>query len=129
MSIPLLVLENGRLVLRRASPRDVDEAVLTLVSIVPVGRVVSYGVLARVLGLHPRRIAAALARNPRPIEVPCHRVVHRDGRVGGYTPAGPGFKERLLRLEGVEVRRGRIPKRFFADEELRTLLGGDVSGV
>lgn len=129
--MPLLAIDvgHGDREARPATPKEIDEAVLMITSLVPPGRVVSYGAIARALGVHPRRVARALARNPRPIEVPCHRVVRSDGGVGGYTPAGPGFKERLLRLEGVEVVGGRVPKRFFADEELLAMLGCDVSGV
>jgi alkylated DNA nucleotide flippase Atl1 len=45
-----------------------------------------------------------MARNPLPVILPCHRVVHSDGTLGEYG-GDPSFKERLLRLEGVDVSR------------------------
>jgi O-6-methylguanine DNA methyltransferase len=44
----------------------------------------------------------ALAANPWPIIVPCHRVISSDGRLGGYG-GGLDMKERLLRLEGAAL--------------------------
>ncbi|MBF0296453.1 MAG: methylated-DNA--[protein]-cysteine S-methyltransferase [Magnetococcales bacterium] len=68
---------------------------------IPPGRVESYGSLARVLGSSPRAVGMALAANPIPILIPCHRVVAADGP-GGYSGArGVEGKRFLLRLEGV----------------------------
>jgi O-6-methylguanine DNA methyltransferase len=66
------------------------------------GQVVTYTALARHLG-HPRAaraVGAALARNPVPLVVPCHRVLRRDGGLGGYL-FGLGVKARLLGMERV----------------------------
>ncbi|MBM3309318.1 MAG: MGMT family protein, partial [Candidatus Altiarchaeales archaeon] len=49
----------------------------------------------------------ALSKNPRPVKIPCHRVVHSDGRVGGYK-LGVSEKIRLLKREGVAVKSGKI---------------------
>jgi methylated-DNA-[protein]-cysteine S-methyltransferase len=71
---------------------------------VPYGEVVSYGDLARLAG-HPRAQRAAgtfCARNRFGIVVPCHRVVASDG-LGSYGSLGPGYKRRLLLLEGVTL--------------------------
>ncbi|MGC9530024.1 MAG: methylated-DNA--[protein]-cysteine S-methyltransferase [Candidatus Bipolaricaulaceae bacterium] len=73
----------------------------------PYGRTVTYGELAAALG-RPRAgraVGRAVGANPLPIIVPCHRVVGRDGRLGGYGP-GLWWKARLLAVEGVEWRRG-----------------------
>ncbi len=43
----------------------------------------------------------ALGHNPVAIVVPCHRVIRRDGSLGGYG-GGLQYKERLLELEGRE---------------------------
>ena len=45
-----------------------------------------------------RAVGQALARNPLPIIIPCHRVVKNDGRLGGFS-GGPGVKRQLLHLE------------------------------
>jgi methylated-DNA-[protein]-cysteine S-methyltransferase len=71
---------------------------------VPYGEVVSYGDLARLAG-HPRAQRAAgtfCARNRFGIVVPCHRVVASHG-LGSYGSLGPGYKQRLLALEGVTL--------------------------
>lgn len=71
---------------------------------VPAGQVISYGELALRVGQPnaARAVGRALARNPVPILVPCHRIVRADGGLGGFT-AGLEWKRRLLRLEGVKI--------------------------
>ena len=81
--------------------------VLELVSKIPKGKVATYKELARALG-SPRACRAvgnALAKNPHPVKVPCHRVVRSDGKIGGYggNRLGSKSKARLLVDEGVEV--------------------------
>jgi len=65
------------------------------------GQLVSYGELARRVGRPgaARAVGQAVGANPFPIFVPCHRVVCRDGRPGGFS-AGREWKARLLRHEG-----------------------------
>jgi len=74
---------------------------------VPRGRVVTYAEVAKRLGCRSAQaIGQALKRNPRAPEVPCHRVIRSDGRLGGYAGKRGGVrvdrKRRLLREEGVE---------------------------
>lgn len=72
---------------------------------VPRGKVMTYGQLAGAIG-HPKAARAtgtALAQNPIPVIVPCHRVVPSSMKVGNYG-GQPWRKEFLLRLEGAEVR-------------------------
>ena len=78
----LPVVEEG-LGARRPGFRDLAEAVWALVSLVPPGLVTTYGSLARLLRTSPRLVGRALAANPDPIVVPCHRVVRSDGSLGG----------------------------------------------
>ena len=78
---------------------------------IPFGEVISYRTIAAEAG-SPRGARAAgnaLGSNPIPIVVPCHRVVHSGGGLGGYT-GGLDRKVRLLSLEGV-LREGqtRVP--------------------
>lgn len=88
--------------------------VYRLVGRVPKGKVTTYRAIARALGVSPRFVAAALRANPRPIEVPCHRVVMSDGSLGGYSFGGPEAKRRLLEAEGVRFdARGRVLKEFI----------------
>lgn len=61
------------------------EALTTLVREVPPGSVVTYSQLAALIGRGPgaaRAVGAAMAANPIPIVVPCHRVIPAGGRVG-----------------------------------------------
>jgi hypothetical protein len=48
-------------------------------------------------------VGSALAANPVPVVVPCHRVVRSDGRLGQYSLGGPQNKRRLLEVEGLDV--------------------------
>ena len=76
--------------------------VLRATAAVPFGQVTTYGGVARSAG-SPRAARAAgnaLGSNPIPIVVPCHRVLHADGGLGGYS-GGLDRKRFLLRLEGV----------------------------
>jgi methylated-DNA-[protein]-cysteine S-methyltransferase len=69
---------------------------------VPYGAVVGYGDLARRVGqpAAAQAVGAAMGSNPLPVVVPCHRVVERDGGIGGFG-GGLETKRQLLALEGV----------------------------
>jgi methylated-DNA-[protein]-cysteine S-methyltransferase len=75
--------------------------VLTALEDVPYGETVTYGELAGMAGrpLASRAVGTAMATNPLPVVVPCHRVVAAGGALGGYGP-GPELKLQLLALEG-----------------------------
>ena len=67
------------------------------------GSVVTYGDIARAIGRPDcaRDVGAALASNPFPIVVPCHRVVGANGKLTGFSaPGGLATKQRMLELEG-----------------------------
>lgn len=69
---------------------------------IPHGQVISYCGLAEKIG-HPRAVRAvgtALANNPFPIVIPCHRVILADGRLGRFG-GGSEMKKQLLKNEGV----------------------------
>ena len=71
---------------------------------IPHGEVRPYGWIAAEIG-RPRAVRAvgtALARNPIPLVVPCHRVVRSDGTIGQYSLGGPGAKRTILAAEGVD---------------------------
>jgi len=74
---------------------------------VPYGSLVSYGTLARRLGLPggARAVGNALGRNPVPIVVPCHRVIHGDQSIGGFS-SGLRWKRFLLELERGQLELG-----------------------
>ncbi len=83
------------------------EAVYALIQLVPPGCVVSYSDIAKALGLSPRLVALIMKRNRHPIVIPCHRVVLKNGSLGGYTFRGkpnPSLKRVLLALEDAVFR-------------------------
>jgi len=84
---------------------------------IPRGLVSTYGRIAAHLGTPggARAVGNALATNPFPIVIPCHRAIRSDGRLGGYQ-GGLAMKRVLLEQEGVVIdQRGRVvsPKLFY----------------
>jgi len=83
------------------------QAVLHKTLEIPRGQVRPYGWIAREIG-HPlavRAVGTALANNPIPYFIPCHRVVRSDGVIGNYGGGGPEAKKNILSLEGVQLAR------------------------
>lgn len=82
-----------------------DRKVLQTCRKIPAGEITTYGDLAVRVG-HPgaaRAVGSALAHNPIPLIIPCHRVLRTDGSLGGFSaPGGLATKQRLLRHEGCE---------------------------
>lgn len=72
------------------------------------GETTTYGAVAKALGAGPeaaRDVGQAMAQNPVPLIIPCHRVLAAGGRVGGFSaPGGSATKARMLALEGVDLR-------------------------
>ncbi|MGH8232502.1 MAG: methylated-DNA--[protein]-cysteine S-methyltransferase [Steroidobacteraceae bacterium] len=97
-------------------PRDLRQARLDLSAVppfhrqvyqvvraIPPGHTRTYGEVAELCGDRQaaRAIGQAMARNPIPIIVPCHRVLAAGGRSGGFSaPGGVTTKLRLLSIEG-----------------------------
>lgn len=84
-----------------------EEAVLRKTLQIPRGEVRPYGWVAREIG-HPaavRAVGTALANNPIPYLIPCHRVVRTDGQIGNYGGGGPEAKRSILTMEGVQLNR------------------------
>ena len=74
---------------------------------IPRGQVRPYGWVAREIG-HPaavRAVGTALANNPIPYFIPCHRVIRTDGVIGNYGGGGPEAKKSILTMEGVQLPR------------------------
>ena len=90
----------------RSARSDFQRRVMEATVAVPYGAVASYAAIARELGRPAavRAVAQALRHNPLPIVVPCHRVVHSGGGLGGYT-GGLERKRTLLAVER-SLRRG-----------------------
>jgi O-6-methylguanine DNA methyltransferase len=71
---------------------------------IPRGEVRPYGWIAAEIGSPKavRAVGTALAHNPVPLVVPCHRVVRSDGHIGQYSLGGPDNKRRILQAEGLD---------------------------
>ena len=94
---------------------EFQKRVLEKLSEVPRGKVISYGQLADRISAPraARAVGTAVARNPFPIMLPCHRVVKAGGHLGNFG-GGTDLKKALLRLEGVDVdTNGHIGPDFF----------------
>ncbi|MDI6733282.1 MAG: methylated-DNA--[protein]-cysteine S-methyltransferase [Planctomycetota bacterium] len=81
-----------------------ERAVYRVLRGIPYGKRRTYQWVARKVG-SPRAIRAvgnALAKNPLPIIIPCHRIIRSDGSLGNFSALGGiKLKEGLLRMEGV----------------------------
>ncbi len=78
---------------------------------IPMGKVLTYQDLAIEIG-HPqsfRAVASACGKNPFIPEIPCHRVVRKDGGLGGYNAQG-GIKRKkyMLEKEGHKFNKDKI---------------------
>ena len=113
---------------------EFEQAVLRKALEIPRGEVRPYGWVAREVG-RPEAIRAAgsaLARNPVPLLIPCHRVVRSDGSAGDYV-FGAGAKRELLETEGArpDLLRtlGASGVRFLGNEEKRYFCFPTCGGV
>lgn len=95
----------------RGSASDFRARVLRAVRSIPVGRVATYGDVARLAG-RPRawRAVGTIMRTCDRPDVPCHRVIGSGGRLGGYG-GNEAMKRALLQAEGLVVSNGRV-RRF-----------------
>ena len=87
-----------------------------MLTYIPYGTVVTYNDIAKALAkkygikkMSAQAVGQAVAHNPLPIIIPCHRVVGSSNNLGGYSK-GIELKKRLLELEGIDVTKYRIKK-------------------
>lgn len=98
------------------------EKIYEVVKSIPKGKVASYGLVALLAG-NPRWsrvVGYALHVNPKPGEIPCHRVVTRNGEVSkAFAFGGENMQRILLAEEGIEfLEDGRVDmKRFLWNGE------------
>jgi methylated-DNA-[protein]-cysteine S-methyltransferase len=81
--------------------------VLELIRSIPFGVVKSYGEVAHLAGSPgaARAVGGAMASNPVPIIIPCHRVIAANGSLTGFSaPGGIKIKKYLLQMEGIEFK-------------------------
>jgi len=73
---------------------------------IPVGSTKTYSQVAKGIGmpLAVRAVANAIAKNPYPPKIPCHRIIRSNGSLGGYSAKGGlKTKKKLLKKEGIIV--------------------------
>src|SRR5258706_10833339 len=89
------------------------QAVLRKTREIPRGEVRPYGWVAREIGRPAavRAVGTALANNPIPYFIPCHRVVRMDGQIGNYGGGGPEAKRTIFDMEGGGGKRPEGPAR------------------
>ena len=88
---------------------EVYPAVYRVVRNIPYGSTVTYGEIAHQASTSPRVVGQAMARNPTPLVIPCHRVVATDG-IGGFSPS-VDIKEELLAMERRGLRKLQLEKK------------------
>ena len=74
-----------------------------IVQKIPKGKVATYSQLAKMLSTNPRVVGNLLHQNPDPKNIPCHRVVNKQGLVSKNYAFG-GAKEQTRRLKGERVK-------------------------
>ena len=122
----------GRRRLAREVPVDLgqlpefERQVLLKVLEIPRGEVRPYAWVAAEVGrpLAVRAVGNAVARNPIPFVIPCHRVVRSDGRIGQYGAGGPQAKRAVLESEGMDTdEMERLPAKGVR------FIGSDSTGI
>jgi methylated-DNA-[protein]-cysteine S-methyltransferase len=89
-------------------PESFNEQCYALLMQIPKGKIVTYGDIAHALDCKAyQAVGNAMAANPSPIIVPCHRVVKGNADVGNYA-LGRDKKIALLRSEGIEIDNHKI---------------------
>lgn len=85
----------------RAGSTPFTRSVYSTVAAIPPGRVTTYGAIARQLGRPgaARAVGRAMATNPFPVVIPCHRVVGSSGSLTGFA-GGIDMKASMLEMEG-----------------------------
>lgn len=103
-------------------PTIFEHRVYDYCATIPLGKVTSYGAIARALDSSPRAVGQALRKNPYAPRVPCHRVISSSMMIGGFS-GHMGIKDPIVRRkivllesEGVEFdAQGKLkdPKECF----------------
>lgn len=86
---------------------EVGERLFSLVALIPIGKVTTYGALAKKIGIHPRQVGYWLHQNKNPLAVPCHRVVNSKGKLAkSYAFGGLTQQAKKLQSEGLIIVKG-----------------------
>ena len=114
--------------------KSFNEKCYSVLKKVPKGKVTTYKEIARAVGTRAyRAVGNAMNKNPYAPQIPCHRVVKSDGKVGGFAErsrrrrknklsitrarsgdSGEKKKIQLLKNEGIEIKNNKIDlKKYF----------------
>ncbi|WP_096087195.1 MGMT family protein [Agaribacterium haliotis] len=95
---------------------DKQHRIWLALSAIPEGKLVTYGQLAKLAGLpgYARYVGTQLKKLPHDTNLPWHRVVNAQRR-SSFPPGSDSYNKQLqrLRLEGVDIKNGKIPQTFF----------------
>ncbi len=109
--------------------KSFDKSIWDVVSQIAVGRVMSYGEVARAAGYprHARMVARAISRSEE--KLPWHRVVKSDRTIAFETGSEPYKKQLILLLnEGVHIKEGKVvPVTSDKDRVLDEILWGPTA--
>lgn len=97
------------------------QEVYKLILQIPRGKITTYREIAKALGDKKlaRVVGNAIANNPYPLIVPCHRVVHSNGNIFGFG-LGNEIKIKLLREEGVAIENNKVDLKKFLFKNFKT---------
>lgn len=86
------------------------ERIYKAVARIPRGKVSTYGAIAKYVGIkNPRVVGYALHVNNDPDNVPCHRVVNKNGELAPkYAFGGLDVQEQLLKKEGIKFEGSKV---------------------
>lgn len=77
-------------------------------ALIPKGMISTYAEIAKSLDSNAyRAVGNAMAKNPHPVAVPCHRIIKSDGTLGGYA-LGISKKIQLLKKEGIKIKNNKV---------------------
>ena len=91
--------------------KNTFEKIYEVVKQIPKGNVATYGQVAALAGNRrwARVVGYALHANPSPDEIPCYRVVNREGRLSeAFVFGGRNRQKELLEQDGIEVVDGKV---------------------
>jgi len=88
---------------------NLEKEVFSLIKQIPKGMVTTYKEIAIALGdeIASRAVGQILSKNKELEKIPCYKVIHNDGRVGGYV-LGKDEKIKRLESEGIEIKNNRV---------------------
>lgn len=99
---------------------EFQKQVWQILSAIPYGKLITYGEIAGQLAImrglkhmSAQAVGGAVGRNEISVIVPCHRVIGSNGSLTGYA-GGIDKKQALLRLEGIDITKLRIPQKGTA---------------